>query len=198
MPVEYSRIWSWIIAALVVWMIYRRLRRNFGRQRLHTTRMKVRMAILVVLAASLSPLALRSDGFMLAEAAGAAIGVAMALWGAQRTRFVRQNEELYYVPHTYSGIAVSLLLFGRIVYRFVDLYSTGRLSVPAGGPHSPGASMVQSPLTVGLFFVLIGYYVCYYGVVLWKSTHITAADLEPSPAESIPETHAITRGDSPS
>jgi hypothetical protein len=41
---------------------------------------------------------------------------------------------------------------------------------------------MQSPLTAGIFFVLIGYYVCYYSWVLWKSRHITSADLEVSPA----------------
>jgi hypothetical protein len=32
---------------------------------------------------------------------------------------------------------------------------------------------------------LIGYYVCYYSWVLWKSRHITAADLEVPPAGAI-------------
>jgi hypothetical protein len=40
------------------------------------------------------------------------------------------------------------------------------------------ASTARSPLTAGLFFVLIGYYVVYYGVVLWKSHHISPEDLE--------------------
>ena len=40
---------------------------------------------------------------------------------------------------------------------------------------------MQSPLTMGIFFVLIGYYVCYYSWVLWKSRHITALDLEVAP-----------------
>jgi hypothetical protein len=47
-------------------------------------------------------------------------------------------------------------------------------SAPAFGP----ASMLQNLITVGLFFVLIGYYVCYYSRILWKSKHISAADLE--------------------
>jgi hypothetical protein len=40
--------------------------------------------------------------------------------------------------------------------------------------------MVRSPLTVGMLFVLIGYYVCYYGLVLWKSKHLETRDLEES------------------
>jgi hypothetical protein len=50
------------------------------------------------------------------------------------------------------------------------------------GSAAPGAhaDMTKTPLTVGMFFVLIGYYVCYYGRVLWKSKRITQADLEAS------------------
>jgi hypothetical protein len=158
MTPDYSRIWPWIFAVLIPLMIYRRLRRSFGRQPLRPTRMTVRMIILAALGASLAPAALRSTGFLAGEAAGAAFGAALALWGAKRTRFLTQNAQLYYVPHTYAGIAVSLLVVGRIAYRFVQVYSA-RGFVPAGaGPgDSPvgaaPASMVQSPLTVGIFFV---------------------------------------------
>jgi hypothetical protein len=194
MPADYSAISSWIVAALVVWMIYRRLRRNFGPQLLRPTRMTVRIVILIALGTSLIPLVLRSGGFLLAFAAGSALGIGLALWGAQRTRFVTLNAQLHYVPHTYTGIAVSLLVSGRIAYRLADLYTTVRLSGAQAAP-APGASMVQSPLTLGLLFVLIGYYVCYYSLVLWKSKHITPADLESSPGQSVPDTDAVARSD---
>lgn len=182
MPPAYSRIWPWIFAALVAFMVYRRFRRNFGRQLLRPTRMSLRMVILLVLAAALAPAALRGRDYLFAEIAGAAAGVALALWGASRTRFVRDAERLFYIPHTYTGIAVSALVLGRIVYRWVERYPTGGL--PAAGNPSPGApaEIVKAPLTAGLFFVLIGYYVCYYGWLLWKSKRITPADLEAPPA----------------
>jgi hypothetical protein len=192
MTPDYSRIWPWIFALLIPLMVYRRLRRSFGRQPLRPTRMTVRMIILAVLGASLVPSAFRSGALSAAEAAGAAVGLALALWGASRTRFLTQNGQLYYVPHTYAGIAISLLVVGRIGYRLAQLYSAGGL-VPAGtgaaplGESAPGmapASIVQSPLTVGIFFVLIGYYLCYYGWLLWKSKHVAPADLEATGASS--------------
>jgi hypothetical protein len=175
---------------LIPLMIYRRLRRSFGRQPLRPTLMTVRMVILALLGASLASAAIRS-GFLArelaGELAGAVIGAALALWGAKRTRFLTQNTQLYYVPHTYAGIAVSLLVVGRIAYRFVQIYSAGGL-VPAGAgpgdsPAAPAtASMVQSPLTVAILFVLIGYYLCYYGWLLWKAKHIAPEDLETTAA----------------
>jgi cytochrome b561 len=106
----------------------------------------------------------------LAVLAGVAAGVALALWGAARTRFVRTADRLYYVPHTYTGIAVALLFVGRLAYRL--------LQVSGGTDQSnPAAALVRSPLTVGLYFALMGYYACYYSVVLWKSKRIKATDL---------------------
>jgi cytochrome b561 len=163
-------------------MVYRRFRRNFGRQLLRPTHMTLRLGLLLVLAATLAPAALRGRDYLFAATAGAAAGVALALWGASRTRFVRDGERLFYIPHTYTGIAVSALVLGRIVYRWVELSPTG--GFPGAGNPSPGApaAMVKAPLTAGLLFVLIGYYVCYYGWMLWKSKRITPADLEVPPA----------------
>jgi hypothetical protein len=185
MPPDYSRIAPWIIAAIVAFAIYRRFRRNFGRQLLRPTRMILRIVILLLLMAVLAPAALRGADFAAAEGLGALIGIGLALFGASRTRFAREGERLFYIPHTITGVAVSALLLGRIVYRI----SSGGYMVPDGQAPDARAAMVKSPLTVGLFLVLIGYYACYYGWLLWKSKRITAADLEASstPSSSAPD-----------
>ena len=159
-------------------MLYRRFRRNFGRQQLRPTRMIVRVAILSVLAALLAPMGLRGGVYLLAQITGAAAGIGLALWGASRTRFVRDGERLFYIPHTYTGIAVSALVLGRILYRFAVTYSTNGLPAPENPAPNVLDAMVKTPLTGGLFFVLIGYYVCYYCRLIWKSKRITRADLE--------------------
>jgi hypothetical protein len=192
---NHSQIWPFAIAALAVLMIYRKLRRSFGRQVVRPVRMSVRIAILLILAASLVPSALKSAEILYTEIACAAAGITLALWGANRTRFERHAGQLYYVPHTYTGIAVTLLVLGRLVYRLVQIYSMDRLTVVGSSPDAaPGLappSLVQSPVTVGVFFVLIGYYVCYYGSVLLRSRHVRPEDIEeptvrPLPAEDAP------------
>jgi len=195
MQPDFSQFGPYLIAALVVFAIYRRFRRSFGRQALRPGRMTARIVLLAIVACALLPLALRSVQFLTAELVGAALGVGLGLWGAERTRFVMFRDKLHYVPHTYTGIAVSLLFLGRVVFRLVQVYSTHpagqaaqagvvNAAGPANGFASPG--MVQSPLTVGIFFVLMGYYVCYYSLVLWKSKHLNAADIEVIPAAATP------------
>jgi hypothetical protein len=186
MQSDFSQIGPFLFAALVVFAVYRRLRRSFGRQLLRPTRMTIRMVLLTLIVCALLPSALRSTQYLGAQLAGAALGIGMGFWGAQRTRFLMAGERLYYVPHTYTGIAVSLLFVGRLVFRIFQAYigaHAGQAAYPADPSQAMGAaSMVRSPLTVGVFFVLAGYYLYYYGWVLWKSKHLKTEDIEVAPA----------------
>jgi hypothetical protein len=177
MPPDYSRILPWVFALLIPLALYRRLKRTFGRQPLAPTRMIVRIAIFLLLAVVLT---LGARRYALQELGGVALGAALALWGASRTRFETENGRRYYIPHTYTGIAVTLLFVGRLIYRLAQSSSVLGAAGDTAPTAGPKAAM-QSPLTIAIFFVLIGYYVCYYSWVLWKSRHITAADLEAPP-----------------
>jgi len=173
----------------VIFAVYRRLRRSFGRQLLRPRRMIVRIVLIAAVACALLPLGLRSTQFLWAELAGGALGIGLGVWGAQRTRFVMHDGRLHYVPHTYTGIAVSLLFLGRLAFRAVQASTDGPplhgASAAQGGDtmaasHGFALPAVSTPLTVGIFFVLAGYYLCYYSRVLWKSKHPSTAVIEPS------------------
>jgi hypothetical protein len=197
MQPDFSQIVPYLLAALVVFAIYRRLRRSFGRQVLSPKRMSLRIVLLAVVGCMLLPMGLRSGQFLTAELVGAALGIGLGLWGAERTRFQMYGDRMHYVPHTYTGIAVSLLFLGRLVFRIVQAYSgAGHLAdaqVANAHAHAADASqafvpasMLQSPLTVGIFFVLAGYYLCYYSLVLWKSKHLKPEDIETASAVATP------------
>jgi hypothetical protein len=182
MKMDFSQIGAFLIAALFVFAIYRRLRRTFGQQLLRPIAMGIRIAVFLVIGCFLLPIALRDSAFISAMLSGIAIGVTLALFGAARTRFVRVSGQLYYLPHTYTGIAVSLLFLGRLIYRFIQVYGTlhaGHTAVASADQSFTPASMVRSPLTLGLFFVVMAYYVCYYSVVLRKSRGVVAEQFGP-------------------
>jgi hypothetical protein len=46
--------------------------------------------------------------------------------------------------------------------------------------------MARSPLTFGLFYVLVGYYAVYYTLVLRKSQHLGPADIEEESSAAAP------------
>jgi hypothetical protein len=133
MQADYSRFLPYVIAVVVVWAIYRRLRRSFGQQPLRPVRMRMRMGILLLLGVSFIPVALKSVQFFGAEVAGLVAGIALALWGASRTRYRSEGDQLYYVPHTYTGIVVSLLFIGRLAYRLAQAYLWNAAPVSAHG-----------------------------------------------------------------
>lgn len=189
MSFDFSQIVPYLIALLVLFVIYRRFRRSFGQQPLRPVRMQVRIAVLLVIGCLLLTAVFRSAAFMFAVVAGIVAGVALAVWGAARTRFLRVSGQLYYVPHTYTGIAVSFLFLGRLVYRLVRVWDNTHAAHAAGGAADQAfapAAMLQSPLTLGLYFVLMGYYVCYYSMLLWKSKRVVAEEVSlsaPAPGE---------------
>ena len=196
MPADFSQIFPFLFAALIVFALYRRLRRSFGRQLLRPGRMILRIVLITVAGCALLPMAFLSARYLWAEIAGAALGMGLGSWGAERTRFVTFGGRLHYVPHTYTGIAVSLLFVGRLAFRAVQVYARVQAPHAADGAYVTDApdpslafapaSMVRSPLTVGIFFVLAGYYLWYYGSVLWKSKHLKAEDVEAASPAAAP------------
>src|SRR5258708_12460767 len=116
MPADFSQIFPFLFAALIVFALYRRLRRSFGRQPLRPARMILRIVLITVAGCALLPMAFLSARYLWAGFAGAALGMGLGSWGAERTRFVTFGGRLHYVPHTYTVIAVSLLFVGRLPF----------------------------------------------------------------------------------
>jgi hypothetical protein len=177
MPGEFSQIGTYLLAALIVFAIYRRLRRSFGRQPLRPGRMLLRIVLLSLVGIALAPAALRSGAFAAAAASGLAAGLLLAFWGASQARFEQIGTERFYLPHTYTGIAVSLLFMGRVVFRLLQAYGfmhgAGRADLARGAAgYGYGYGYISSPLTLGLFYVLVGYWVAYLTWILWKCQHL--------------------------
>jgi hypothetical protein len=159
-----------LVACLVVWAIVRRLRRTFGRQRVEVARVWLRICLLalaggLVVATNVT----RSPAMLEALIAGVACGAALAWVGLRHTRFEVTAEGRFYTPHTYIGLAVTLLFLGRLAYRFLYL----------GTDPNAAAAYQRSPLTVGIFAALVGYYLLFYAGVLQRTR--TGALPDPDP-----------------
>lgn len=180
MPTDISKYSGVLVAALLMWAVYRRLRRSFGRQRVSPARMGFRAVFLGVIGALFAPLAFKSLALAAAVLLGLGVGVLLARWGASHTGFERSGKEVYYVPHTYSGLAVTALFLGRLAYRYLQGHDA--IAPPAGqdGFGQIAAMYGRSPLTLGFFFVVVGYYVCYYSFLLYRSRHLDDAAGEPA------------------
>jgi len=162
-----------LFAALLAFGIYRRVRRNIGRQALSPGRLGARIAIFAAVGAMILLVCLRDPNLFGAMAAGLAGGLLLAWFGLRHTQFEVTPQGRFYTPHTYIGVFVSALFLGRILFRYIAVCSTAQAMPQAVG--NPFAAYQRSPLTLGIFGVLVGYYVAYYAGVLIRSRALAAA-----------------------
>lgn len=155
-----------LVAAMFAFVVYRRVLRSVGRQRV-SRGMFVRIAIFG--AVGLSLLVWPSDSRIVRLAALAA-GAAWGLFGLNRTRFEYEDTGTYYTPNPYIGLSVVALFVGRLIYRMATM--PGRLQgLSQSGPPEPDSGF---SVTLTLFMAIIGYYLCYYaGVLLRKQPAAT-------------------------
>lgn len=156
-----------LIAALIALRVYLRMRRSFGRQRVRARRMTVRIAIFAVLAIGLVGFSGAEVWTMGAVLAGAACGAVLGYLALRYTRFESTAEGRFYTPHTYIGLAVTVLFLARIAYDVLVMYHSMPLAT-AGNPHTPPLP-TESPTTLAVSGAFIAYYLSYYLGVLRKS-----------------------------
>jgi F0F1-type ATP synthase assembly protein I len=174
--VDQQLITSVLLGALLVWAVYRRVRRNFGRQALQVRRLQVRIAILALIGALVLVACARNMELLGALACGAVCGVALGYLGLQHTKFEATPQGSYYTPHTYIGLFVMALFLGRVLFRVLAMHlNTSGLAPPNQNPFD---GYQKSPLTMAIFGLLIGYYAFFNIGVLRKGRElaIPAAD----------------------
>jgi len=155
-----------VIVPLIVWRMYSRVRRNIGRQPLSKIRPYITIGLFPLLVVLLGWGAAMRPGLataLLAALGGGIVGgVVLGYYGLRHTRFEVTPQGLFYTPNAHIGIALSLLFVGRVVYRMVVLYSQNPYAQQSPQDFS------ASPLTLGIFGLLAGYYVTYaIGLIRW-------------------------------
>lgn len=166
----------YVVAPLVGFLLFRRIRRTFGSQKLRPNAALVRGVLLTVFLVITSLSVLRSLTFAGAVLGGAASGIALGIVGLRLTRFEFGADGLRYVPNTYLGVALTLALFGRLAYRFAALQASGVFEGRAGAPRP------ESALTSGMIAAFLAYYATYsWG--LWLKSRSMAPDAVASTTE---------------
>ncbi|HEX4269123.1 MAG TPA: hypothetical protein VHY36_14640 [Steroidobacteraceae bacterium] len=164
----------YLITAIVVWAVYRRMRRSFGRQRVQEKRMWIRIGFLTLAAALIVTSVVRNIDVLGALAAGIACGAALGFAGLKYTKFEITPEGRFYTPHAYIGLVVTALFLGRLLYRFLEVYNGVTPAAAAG--QSLAATYQHSPFLLAVFGVLVGYYVLYYLGVLQRTKPAASLD----------------------
>lgn len=99
-----------LIGALVLFVLYRRFRRSFGRQKLRETAMWVRVVILALVCVLLLASPFRTGTSIVAAAIGSVIGIGLGFYALVHTRFENTSEGRFYTPNGYIGMGILALL----------------------------------------------------------------------------------------
>ncbi|HEY6457521.1 MAG TPA: hypothetical protein VIY90_19760 [Steroidobacteraceae bacterium] len=165
------------VSAIVAFGIYRRVRRNIGRQTLTAGRQYFRMVLITLVCLILTfihPLQPVGAAYI---ASGLIVGAAVGWFALRHTEFESTPQGYFYTPHLYIGIAVTALFVGRLLYRMALVYDrTGNGA--AGTPPAPD----NNPLTLGILFLTAGYYIVFCtGLLRWlrRAQQSASAKLPP-------------------
>jgi len=163
MPTTMHFVVPVLVAALICWRLYYRVRRLVGRQPVRKTRLTLTLIFFPLLVLLLAFSGLRNPELVGGLACGLVGGILLGWVGLRSTRFEVTPQGLFFVPNAKIGIVLSVLFIGRLLYRFGIVFSTtGRVDP------STMQSFSSSPLTLGIFGLLAGYYTAYaIGVLTW-------------------------------
>jgi hypothetical protein len=150
-----------ILAPLLVWRVYARVKSRMMRQRSivsrHYTGLLAFFAMVAVPASELAePLTLA------ALAAGLAAGLALGVYGLRVTRFEETSEGYFFTPNARLGTLVAMALVARVLYLGVLIYANK-------GSSAPTPRITDSPLTMVTVGLTAGYFWMYSaGLLRWR------------------------------
>ena len=168
-----------VLIPVIIFSVWRRVRSQFGAQPIRRKRMIFRIVVFSVLGAMVALFAMRDMNLMAGLAGGLVAGVALGLLGLRLTGFqLDPVKGDCYVPNPYVGAVVTVLFLGRLLWRFGMVFP--QLQDPTGAtPPVHGPDVGQSPLTLALFGLFVGYYICYFAGLLIHHQRILQGRPEP-------------------
>lgn len=148
-----------IMIPLMAFAVWRRVRTQFGRQPIRRKRMLARIGVFAVIGVLAALGGLHNVRLLEGLLGGLLIGGALGLLGLRLTRFERAADGSDgYIPNPWIGALLTVLLVGRLAWRFLVVMPQMK-AVEAGAHAVPAIG--NSPLTLLMFGLLVGYYVAY-------------------------------------
>ena len=158
-----------IIGAIILFSIYRRVRRNIGWQPLHSRKIKFRTALFLIIGLIFLSIGAFNPVSLISDIIGILFGIGLAYYSGGMTRFEQRDGTWYYRPNTWIGSLVTLIFLGRLFYRFYNLSSLGNISKMQNGQNLQNMSSITGgSWTAGFLLIMFAYYVYYYIILLKK------------------------------
>lgn len=146
------------ITAFVGFMLYRRFKRTVGFQKLTPSRFRFRITVFGIIGCLFLYLGFLHPLNLIADGVGLVCGLVLSHFAIKHTQLEKREDGWYYSTHLGVQVAVLLLLVARIGYKLLTMY-TMPPEVLAAANADPAQQFTKDPLTVGVFFVLVSFYI---------------------------------------
>jgi hypothetical protein len=158
---------------LIVFMIYRRVKRSIGFQKFSPKRMRFRTVLFGILGLFILSIGFVHPILFLADGVGIAVGAVLAFYAIRHFMYEWRGEDLYTRTHIIIEATVLTLFLGRVLYRVVTLIM---LSKNSGAPSDPQQmnQFTKDPFTAAIFLVIVIYYMAYYSFLIRKGKGLLA------------------------
>jgi hypothetical protein len=172
-----------LIGIVVLFAIYRRVRRSFGRQPVRAVALMIRAMLFLVIGIVLGlGVSAFHPALLAALGVGVAAGLVLGYFGLRHTVFETTGQGRFYTPHTYIGLFVIALFLARVGLRSLMVFTQQQQPVGQDVLSNPLIAYQRNPLTLAVFGILVGYYVFYNLGVLKRSRETAVPATLPSVA----------------
>ncbi|NOV04665.1 hypothetical protein [Paenibacillus planticolens] len=156
---------------LIGFFIYRRTKRTIGFQKLSKGRLRFRLTLFSILGIFIFLLGFIHPIHFIGYIIGLAAGTGLGLTAIRHTRFEHRADGWYYRTHLWIEIAVLVLFISRIAYRLAFI---GLSANPASMNPADPSQFTKDPVTAGVFFIIVSYYILFFGYLLREETKLDA------------------------
>ncbi|QNN47137.1 hypothetical protein H9L17_02980 [Thermomonas brevis] len=153
MILQPNQMLPYAMPVLVGWVLYRRVRRNFGPQAWKPKRTWFRLVLIALVALMLAVAAVFVPHALLPMAGGAAVGGVLGWIGLRHTHAEWRDGVRTYIPNPWVGGLLTLALVVRMIWRFTH------------GGGMQGVQQQPSVLTMAIAAALVAY-TLYYSIGL--------------------------------
>ncbi|WNR45178.1 hypothetical protein [Paenibacillus roseipurpureus] len=161
----------YLIPVLIIGLIvYRRAKRTIGFQKLATRRLTIRLSLFSLLGGIIFLLGFVHPIHFIGYGIGLAGGTYLGMTAIRHTRFEHRSDGWYYRTHLWVEITVLVLFLGRLAYRYAVIAVT---TTSAQINPADLAQFTRDPVTAAVFFIIVSYYVLYFGYLLRESSKLT-------------------------
>lgn len=173
-----SQIILTVMIPLVVWRLYSRYRKLVGKQHVRPAKLWMSAILFPLVFVMIAFGSLSNQTALLCLLGGGLAGVCLSVLGHKLTKYENTTGILSYTPNATIGLALLLILSGRIGFRFFQM---------ANATQQQGQAAMQSLTSSPLTTLIIGLLMCYYasysiGILRWRHGQLKAT-AQPAPVQ---------------